>query len=207
MQPKEGDANVVNIPINISNANNILSSYIELNVDNKYAEIEKVSSNLPDGWLTVNNYADGKLKIVMSGINALQNSEIAVVSLRLKDKEAKFTVNGSFKLNDNLGSTLSDLSVKQIPTQFELSQNYPNPFNPTTKIKYQVASDSKVNLTIYNTLGQKVKTLVNGIQEAGYYTIEWNGTNDFGQKLSSGVYIYRMEAGSFVKVNKMNLLK
>ncbi len=93
------------------------------------------------------------------------------------------------------------------PGNFSLSQNYPNPFNPTTIIKYQIAKESNVSLAIYNTLGQMVKTLVNTIQPAGSYSITWNGTNQAGLKLSSGIYFYRLNAGNFVVVKKMMMLK
>ncbi len=89
-----------------------------------------------------------------------------------------------------------------IPTSFELSQNYPNPFNPSTKIQYALPQASNVKLTIYNVLGQKVAELINGFKAAGSYTVDWNASN-----LSSGMYIYRLEAGANVLTKKMTLLK
>lgn len=88
------------------------------------------------------------------------------------------------------------------PLEFSLSQNYPNPFNPVTVIKYTIPTDSKVLLTIYNTLGEKVATLVNEMQKAGRYEVEFNAS-----KYSSGVYFYRIESGSYVSVKKMMILK
>jgi hypothetical protein len=83
-----------------------------------------------------------------------------------------------------------------IPKEFGLSQNYPNPFNPTTTIKYQLPFDSKVTLKVYNVLGQEVAALVNKSQAAGYYSVNWNGLNRIGHRVSSGIYIYRMVAKS-----------
>ncbi|MCB0312530.1 MAG: T9SS type A sorting domain-containing protein, partial [Calditrichaeota bacterium] len=94
-----------------------------------------------------------------------------------------------------------------IPTEFSLQQNYPNPFNPTTTIRYGLREDAKVSVKIYNVLGQVVKTLVNNRQTAGFKTAVWDGTNDFGAKVSSGIYIYRIEANDFVDSKKMILLK
>ena len=94
-----------------------------------------------------------------------------------------------------------------IPTGFALEQNYPNPFNPTTVIKYVLPSQSNVKLVVYNTLGQVVKTLVNSEQAGGSYSITWNGTNDYNQKVSSGIYLYKLSAGNFVTVKKMMLVK
>jgi len=94
-----------------------------------------------------------------------------------------------------------------IPQTFNLSQNYPNPFNPTTIINYAIPQNSIVTLSIYNMLGQKIKTLVSEQKNAGTYSVQWNGENEFGQKVSSGAYIYKINAGSFVQSMKMILMK
>ena len=93
------------------------------------------------------------------------------------------------------------------PNEFSLSQNYPNPFNPTTQIRFSIPVDSRVELKIYDILGREVATLMNDDLRTGYYTIEWNGKNDYGVKVSSGVYIYRIVAGKFVQTKKMMMLK
>jgi hypothetical protein len=94
-----------------------------------------------------------------------------------------------------------------LPTQFSLSQNYPNPFNPKTTISYALPADAFVKLTVYNILGQKVKTLVDEQQTAGYKQVIWDGKSDGGQEVSSGIYFYQIQAGSFTKTAKMSLLK
>ncbi len=94
-----------------------------------------------------------------------------------------------------------------VPTVFKLSQNYPNPFNPETTIKFQIPNSSFVRLEIYNISGQKIKTLLNEGKSAGFYTIKWDGTNNNGLKVNSGVYIYRIQAGKFTDVKKMIFLK
>ncbi|HQJ95813.1 MAG TPA: FlgD immunoglobulin-like domain containing protein [Candidatus Cloacimonas sp.] len=96
---------------------------------------------------------------------------------------------------------------KVIPTKFDVGQNYPNPFNPTTNIRYELPKVADVKVVIYNILGQPVRTLVNAKQEAGVYTITWDGKNDLGMPVSSGTYIYRVTAGEFSATKKMNLLK
>jgi len=95
----------------------------------------------------------------------------------------------------------------QLPKEFDLRQNYPNPFNPTTVIEYALPKASEVKIQIYNILGQKVKSLMDEPQEAGYKTIHWDGKDDHGNEVSSGVYFCRIEAGDFVKCKKMALLK
>jgi len=94
-----------------------------------------------------------------------------------------------------------------IPDVFSLSQNFPNPFNPNTKLGFGVPEDARVKITIYNLLGQQVKTLVNEDMLAGYRFIVWNGTNQFGQSVTSGMYIVVMESKNFRKVRKMVMLK
>ena len=97
--------------------------------------------------------------------------------------------------------------IKTIPKEYHLSQNYPNPFNPVTTINYQIPTDQRVRLSIYNILGQEVKTLVNSEQFAGYYTIRWDGSNNSYAKLSSGTYFYVIQTENYRQVKKMLLLK
>jgi hypothetical protein len=94
-----------------------------------------------------------------------------------------------------------------LPKEYRLAQNYPNPFNPLTVIHYELPARSNVKLEIYNLLGQKIKTLVNDWKPAGRYDVVWQGENDLGERVSSGVYIYHMEAGSYRNSQKMLLLK
>ncbi len=90
----------------------------------------------------------------------------------------------------------------ELPKRFTLDQNYPNPFNPTTTIRYSIPAESKVTLKVYNLIGQEVATLVNTNQTVGTYSVQFNGS-----KLSSGVYFYRISAGTFVQTKKLLLLK
>jgi hypothetical protein len=114
----------------------------------------------------------------------------------------KFTVTllkGTIKA---LGGVVSVEESKEVPTNYALYQNYPNPFNPTTNIKFSLPKASHVKLTVYDVLGKEVQTLVNNQLSAGTHTIAFNGAN-----LASGVYLYRIESGDFVQVNKMLLVK
>ncbi len=93
------------------------------------------------------------------------------------------------------------------PEGFTLHQNYPNPFNPETTIRYSVPSGEKVTLKIYNTTGQEVRSLVNGIESAGEKTMVWDGRDNFGTPVVSGVYFYRLQTGRHQAVEKMALLR
>lgn len=101
---------------------------------------------------------------------------------------------------------VSDKS-ESLPKAFSLSQNYPNPFNPETVIKYTLPEDCHVELTIYNILGQKVKTLVDEYQGPGFRMMHWDGRNDKGNELASGIYFCKITAGKYVDVKKMTLLR
>lgn len=95
-----------------------------------------------------------------------------------------------------------------VPTAFSLSQNYPNPFNPTTTIQFQIPENAHVLLTIYNITGQVVKTMLNSEKKTGFYNLVWDGTNNAGIKVSSGVYIYQLKTNKgFTQTRKMVLMK
>ena len=95
----------------------------------------------------------------------------------------------------------------EIPNKFELNNNYPNPFNPSTNISFSIAKNSNVRLDIFNSLGEHVRTLVDQNYESGNYTTIWNARDDFGYKVNSGIYIYRLSANNFVQSRRMVLVK
>jgi hypothetical protein len=101
----------------------------------------------------------------------------------------------------------SDQVPTAIPQRFELSQNYPNPFNAETEIRYQIPQDSYVSLRIFNTLGQRVRTLVDADQEFGRYAVIWDGRDDAGRELASGLYFCQLKVGVIGKTIKMVFLK
>jgi hypothetical protein len=107
------------------------------------------------------------------------------------------------------GSSTLDVGsdAEQLPREFVLEQNYPNPFNPVTGIRYGVPRQGLVRLRVYTALGEEVATLVDEIQEAGWYTVEFGGGKIGGETLASGLYLYRLETGSSVLTRKMLLLK
>ena len=102
---------------------------------------------------------------------------------------------------------ISNNFANSIPTEFQLSQNFPNPFNPETSISYQLSAPGKVTVKIYNTMGQMVRTLVNANKPAGNYKVTWNGKDNNGFAVSSGIYFYQMRAKDFVQTRKMLFLK
>ncbi len=99
-------------------------------------------------------------------------------------------------------SEIVNVEINSQPTEYYLLQNYPNPFNPSTTIKYSIPESGNVKLIVYNFLGEKVATLVNGYKEAGTYRVNFNAS-----KLSSGVYYYKIQSNRFSEVKKMILLR
>ena len=102
---------------------------------------------------------------------------------------------------------ITDVEDATIPVEFSVSQNYPNPFNPSTTIRYAIPQQSFVVIKVYDIIGREVKTLVNTEKSPGIYNVQWNGDNNFGSKVATGIYIYRVIAGNFTQVKKMILLK
>jgi flagellar hook assembly protein FlgD len=94
-----------------------------------------------------------------------------------------------------------------LPREFALRQNAPNPFNPVTVIQYELPEATRVRIDVFNLAGRLVKTIVDEGQQPGYKSVAWDGTNADGQKVASGVYLYRMQAGSYESEKTMVLLK
>lgn len=105
------------------------------------------------------------------------------------------------------GTAIGEPSLDALPAEFGLQQNYPNPFNPTTTIRYQLPVSSEVSLVIYNLRGQVVRQLAAGQMPAGTHSLQWDGRSDTGAHVVSGVYVYKLTAGTFVQVRRMVLLK
>jgi hypothetical protein len=115
--------------------------------------------------------------------------------------------NGPRSISVDIGWYLGMNDEAVIPDVFALHQNYPNPFNPVTTIRYDIPEQALVRIDIYNILGQKVAVLVEGLHEPGFHAVRWNGTNMYGNALSSGMYFYHIKAGDFRNVKKLLLVK
>ncbi len=137
------------------------------------------------------------------------------------DNEAGFSMNHAVVISDaaplyvapmdNFGSqwntAVERVPSSSIPVEFALQQNYPNPFNPTTEITYAIPEKAHVSLAVYNTVGQLIKRLTDGEQIAGSYRATWDGTDEQGTAVPSGVYFYRLQAKNFAQTMKMTLMK
>jgi uncharacterized protein YegP (UPF0339 family) len=125
----------------------------------------------------------------------------------------EYYVTSVFSHGESEGSETAEIMVDfvgvedRIPMEFAVHQNYPNPFNPVTTIQFDLPEATDVNVTVYNMMGQVVKTLVNGNIAAGYHNVQWDGVNDFGQRVSTGIYIYRVVTPDHNVTKKMVFLK
>lgn len=143
------------------------------------------------------------------------------VSFKIYESGSKITYQGNeiltFSSDEIIGTLAQPLLLTRsalqigdfgyIPDEYSLSQNFPNPFNPITKLGFGIPEAGRVTIKIYNLLGQEVKTLIKENLDAGYRYVVWNSTNNFGQQVTSGMYIVVMESNNFREVRKMVLLK
>ncbi len=168
------------------------------------------------------NMLQTKLKVVRGSLERgqlypafcqLEAFKTKVDNLRRLGLVSAFSAGKLLYLADRFGETF-DLPDKRhkigdpsLPNDFELLQNYPNPFNPETEIAYTIPEGSDVSIDIYDLLGQKIGTLVDSYKSPGSYVVTWNGRDDVGRKVSSGIYFYKLRAGDFTQTRKMSLMK
>jgi hypothetical protein len=155
----------------------------------------------------VNGDIDNRASIAMTGALSFTDTDVAV------DNQYDYYVyavdaNGNMsETSDVVSVSLVSVDGSGIPSTFALNQNYPNPFNPTTNISFALPEQSHVELVIYNVRGQAIRTLTNSDMNAGYHTLTWDGLDNNGVLVGSGVYITTMNAGQFKSSNKMILLR
>jgi FlgD Ig-like domain len=181
----------------VSNGNTVQLTWSTATEVNNYGfDVERSSGN--SGWQKIGFVAGAGNSNSPKDYSFTDNpSGGTSFSYRLK----QIDVAGSFKYYDavTVNLTLSD--------EPQLLQNSPNPFNPSTSIKFYIPNNSDVSIKIYDVLGREVTTLVNQQTTAGYHIVYWNGKDSRGEDVSSGIYLYRLTAGSFSQTKKMNLLK
>ncbi|MFZ4621871.1 MAG: FlgD immunoglobulin-like domain containing protein, partial [Bacteroidota bacterium] len=210
--------------VSVNKASNVYGIAMELGFDSSVVSpVMMAKTEVTDSMSLAYRFPDGTANMALAGITPLASAgDIIKFTFRLKvpnyPKNAvlftmkKFILNETDHTDDIGGITLNVHDLAQLPTIYKLEQNYPNPFNPSTTINYQLPEDGSVKIVIYNMLGQVVRTLVNEVQSAGYYSMVWNGSDESDRKVSTGVYIYRIEAYGpqnkrFTEVKKMLMIK
>ncbi len=170
-------------------------------------------------WSGTLNYRNGHLfgdlalDIMGISVTVSINGTLGRTQAILEYSESLFGAKGVILAREDTVlniTSVRNLDPVSIPAEFSMSQNFPNPFNPSTTITFEIpqsSANSNVNLSIYNLRGQKIRSLVTTNMAAGIYEIQWDGKNDLGQNVASGLYLYLLTAGDFAKMNKMLLLK
>jgi len=184
----------------------------QFNIKIENGEIERVDGGKEFGLFVEKASASGRL---VAGVSLAEvSSEPELVSLVIKVKDpsepARIEINDIVVItNNDEAGLLNNVSYEAniIPKKFALMQNYPNPFNPSTTIRFDIPKEARVKVVIYDIMGRQVRTLVDEDLKPGVYKITWDGRNDNGEILSSGIYFYRIVADKFVDVKKMVLLK
>jgi hypothetical protein len=205
------------LPLELSDLGETYSAEFNLSYNADWLDAKRVTqSELTSGFMLEQKIADGQIKIALAGAKPMTGAgSIVGINFKVSDK-AKIGDRAEIKLQ-NLRLNESDLMEPnlsyvvsvgaQVPREFSLSQNHPNPFNPATSIQYSLPTRSHVVLEVYNLLGQKVTTLVDEVKEAGMHQVIWNGNDNQGNTVTSGVYFYRIKADNFSEVKKMVLMK
>ena len=214
----EGDKIICNLNLN-NNADNakiihIAFEYSENLIFDGYEN--KIGETVGDYSIfakarNTGNKIEFDMALMGQGVSISGSGTMASFIFTVADNnETSFNFIEGLVLDNNLEDLSSELltgRMETLPTVYHLAQNYPNPFNPTTEIAYSLPKDGKVTLEIFNLLGQKVITLVDCEQESNSYSVSWNGQNESGVKVTSGVYLYRLNVNNFVQTRKMVLLK
>jgi len=151
------------------------------------------------------------LAILGEGATISGSGEIVTLKLRTLSPNAGSLTFGTADIRDAENRRLTvqtkEIEIPFLPTSFGLNQNHPNPFNPMTVISYQIPHPGVVTIRIYNVAGQMVRMLVDETKAAGYHSVIWNGRNDAGNDVSSGIYFYQMISGDYSASRKMILVK
>ncbi len=161
----------------------------------------------------IDTWPGNKKTVSASGPFDLRPGDSQYVLIKMAVGQGTDNFNSITKLREILNQPFDfptdavDGSPSGLPIRFTLNQNYPNPFNPATTIGYSLEKRSEVNISVFNILGQKVTTLIDETKPAGNYRIYWDGNDDDGKAVATGVYLYRIAAGDFVESKKMLLLK
>ena len=209
----------VTIPLAVENVSGVTSMQTILEYDPEILTLLNVSLSDITGSMQLaveKNSETGELNIAMAGTEIMDtDGDIVYVTFNVAEKvkdnqNIPLTVQ-QFIANEKDLTELARSGVIIIqgePLNFAILQNYPNPFNPTTSIQYHIPSDnSLVSICVYNLKGQLVRTLVDKEQDTGFYHVMWDGTGNNGDKVSAGIYFYRMESGTYSEIKKLIIMR
>ena len=197
--------------LDINLTDDVSSGQILVLYDQTKLEIENTVDQLNQNVILLKSHykEEGNLLIEKAYLIEKEEKHISLETKSLDKEDSYISIQYIFldRNNNVISQGFISQKVIAVPDEFALHQNYPNPFNPVTTIQYDIPKETHVNLIVYDILGREVKTLLNQKEQPGYKSIRWNGRNNAGQKVSAGLYFYRLETTGFVKVHKMILLK
>lgn len=216
-QPETPKTELAAFPIKISNAKNVISTDIVLTYNPEEITIEEVTlGNSTADYLIAWSNTKATIRISMAGTRSI-NGEIEMAKVFYQTKgeseQAAPIQISSIVLNEGQEPIITNNSdgvagnKAGLPTDFSLSPNQPNPFKSQTAIRYSLPAASKVSLLIYDVSGALVKALVNQNQNPGFYSIQWDGTDNQNQKVASGIYIYEIKTNDFTAQKKLTVLR
>ena len=210
-----------NLIFKIKNAEIVRGIQFDLNYDVDLVEMNSPSLTQfkEEVLLSSNTVEEGIIKVLAANLNgggiiAETDSYIKIpFNFKGNKYDASMVVIENVKLVGIDGSLIdvvvktSNSKINFVPNTFSLKQNYPNPFNPKTEIKFDIPKAGFITLSVHNMLGQRVKTLKSEVVKAGYHSVTWDGTNDIGSLLSSGMYFYSIQTVGYQSTKKMLFLK
>ncbi|MFH1699736.1 MAG: T9SS type A sorting domain-containing protein [Candidatus Zixiibacteriota bacterium] len=209
---------IVTVPIYISDVENLAGIELHISFDGNEVQFTGVNSDILSG--TTLNGTDNAFHLIWEDfeapLNLIGSQAIAELSFRTTGEfggSSEITISGAeladeagFNYRLNIINGRLTKSGTTLPAQYSLEQNIPNPFNPETKIMASMRESGEYSLDIYNIMGQKIRTF-HGYHEAGIIEFVWNGTDDNGMSVTSGIYLYKFSSGTFKQTKKMMLLK
>ena len=218
--------NQISFYVNVENAEGINCFGLDLGFpDDKLELIDVTVADLTAQWQVFEGKENLAGVIRIGGFNpeaggSTENGNLAKVTFRIREEAAGSGDLWIYNTIDDLNEAISETfqinfdqpdspksTDREKAASYELEQNYPNPFNMNTEISYQTAESGSVQLIIYNLTGQKIRTLVSETQQAGHHIVRWDGKDDFGNEVSSGVYMYKLSTRDSHKIRKLVILK
>jgi hypothetical protein len=221
-----GNSETAYLPLSILSHDEVLAVVLELNYDEAQLEYAATElTQLTQGYqLVVNKSENGSLKIALAGVHGIKNNGEALVIKFNTKSPAKENVR-LVEITQAMMNETNNVEIiyrgetgltaaTSLPHAYALSQNYPNPFNPNTTIRFAIPAVKtnngelvKVRLAIYNINGELVRTLVDDNLAPGHYTVNWNGRDNRGGLVSSGLYCYKLSAEDFSEAKKMLIIE
>ena len=225
LKAEKGDSpDEINFVLHLNSGSGVYGSDLSVDFDESQLQfVEVKTTKLSDSLTVFSNCTQGKASLALAGaLPVTQDGDLIKIAFKVKNSselnwETSLHVS-KFVLNEtNLTKSVKDVQVnamtlKGVPTSYSIFQNYPNPFNPTTTIQYQLPATGRVDIRVYDMLGREVTMLLDEPQNAGYYSLQWNGKNAYGQSVASGVYFYHIQVSAegkqvYSSTKRMVLLK